>query len=59
MTKLKIKRLEKKEIQKSENERFNEFTRTILINLGKKTLSLAKPNLVFSKGTLTSWVCLR
>ena len=50
----KIKRLEKKELQKSENERFKEFTKTILINLGKNTLSLAKPNLVLSNGILTS-----
>ena len=38
-----MKRFEKKELQKSENERFKELTKTILINLGKNTLSLAKP----------------
>ena len=43
----KIKILEKKELQKSENERFKEFTKTILINLGKNRLSLAKLNSTF------------
>ena len=35
---IKIKILEKKELQKSENESLNEFFKIIFINLGKKTL---------------------
>ena len=55
----KIGRIEKKEERKSENERLEEFTKTRLMNFGKKTLSRARPNLVRSKGTLASSVCLK
>ena len=51
--------IRKKELRKSENDKFKEFTKTILINFGKKILSRAKPNLVLSNGTFTSLVCLR
>ena len=55
----KIGRLENKEEPKSENERLKEFSKTRLMNFGKKTLSRARPNLVRSKGNLTSSACLQ
>ena len=47
----KIGRFEKKDERKSENERLEVFTKTRLMNLDKKTLCRARPNLVHSKGT--------
>ena len=46
-------------MRKSENERLEEYTKTRLTNFDKKTLIPARPNLVRSKGTLTSSVCLK
>ena len=43
---IKIKILEKKELQKSENESLNDFFKIIFIDLGKKTLSLIKINFI-------------